>query len=48
MHCDPERKVKNDYDRILSRIAKEEESNDAMDEETLKEQESGIMELGNK
>jgi len=32
----------------LAKIAKEEESNDAMDEETLKEQESGIMELGNK
>lgn len=30
----------------LAKIAKEEESNDAMDEETLKEQETGIMELG--
>ena len=33
----------------IFRIAKEEENNDAMnDEELLKEQETGIMELGNK
>jgi len=40
--------LKMDPVEYLAKIAKEEESNDAMDEETLKEQESGIMELGNK
>lgn len=40
--------IKMDPVEYLAKIAKEEEANDAMDEETLKEQESGIMELGNK
>jgi len=40
--------IKMDPVEYLAKIAKEEEANDAMDEETLKEQETGIMELGNK
>jgi len=40
---------KMDPVEYLAKIAKEEENNDAMnDEELLKEQETGIMELGNK